>query len=290
MISEQLKRLSPQWQNRLRRFSRLRWLRKRSIAHGYGVRFREHPLRFARYVLWDPEVGDFSYALDNEDELAAFLAGVLDSDPAGIAGYLAEMHADPTFSSELAQRTRRRVDMKRRIGFGARVGWYATVRALKPALVVETGIKHGFGSLAILRALERNAQEGSPGRLISFDLDPCSGWVVPERLRRRWEPVFGSTFDALEPKLAGEQVDLFICDTPPEDRFEFFEVHTAMRHAAARIAIITGAGDRTSALREMTAERGGEFHFLAERPRHDVYPGAGFAIATLARDISLPAR
>jgi hypothetical protein len=283
MIRDQLKRLPPEWQDRLRRLSRLRWLQKARIVRHYGVSFREHPWRVARYVLWDPEVGDFSYDLDNEDELVTFLARTLDLREATVAGYLAEMHADPTFTRELTQRTRRRPDMKRHIGFGPRVGWYVVVRALKPRLVVETGIKHGLGSLVLLQALARNAQEGSPGRLISIDMDPFSGWVVPERLRGDWQTVFASTFDALEPTLQGEQVDLFICDTPPEDEIESFEVHTAMRHAAPRITLIAGAGNRTTALRNMTAELGGEYHCFPERPRHDVYPGAGLGVASIAR-------
>jgi hypothetical protein len=65
------------------------------------------------------------------------------------------------------------------------VAWYAVVRALKPQLIVETGIKQGLGSLVLLAALERNAGEGGSGRLISFDIDPFSGWVVPQRLRAR---------------------------------------------------------------------------------------------------------
>jgi hypothetical protein len=283
MIRKQLKRLSPQWQDRLRRLSRLRWLRKAMIVRDYGVSFSENPLGVARYVLLDPEVGDFSYDLDNEDELVQFLASTLDLDAAALAGYLFEMHADPTFTSELAARTRWRPDMKRRIGLGPRVGWYAMVRALKPQLVLETGIKHGLGSLVLLRALQRNAQEGSPGRLISLDMDPFSGWVVPERLRSNWETVFASTFDGLEPALEGREVDLFICDMPPDDEIEDFETRTVMRHAASHITLIAGAGDRTTAMRNVTAELGGEYHCFTERPRHAVYPGAGLVVASISR-------
>jgi hypothetical protein len=36
--------------------------------------------------------------------------------------------------------------------------------------VVETAIQEGLGSAVLLRALERNAEEGSSGELISFDV------------------------------------------------------------------------------------------------------------------------
>jgi hypothetical protein len=232
-----------------------------------------------RYVLLDPEVGDFSYALDNEHELVDFLARALGLERTTIAGYLAEIATDEKLRRELAERVRWRVDMKRRIGFGPRVGWYAITRAVKPRLIVETGIKHGLGSLVLLSALERNAREGSPGQLISFDTDPFSGWVVPEHLRERWQPVLASTFDALDVTLEGREVDLFICDTPPNYEIESFEMRTAMRHASKDIALIAANGDRTTALPELAAEMNGEYCHFVERPRRHIYPGAGLGLA-----------
>src|SRR5271166_6157669 len=158
MIKSQLKRLSPTWKNRLRRLSRLRWLEKTRIVRAYGVSFREHPLRMAGYVLLDPDVGDFTYELDNQGELVEFLADALALDPAIIAGHLAEIRSEPALTRELTARVRWRPDMKRRVGLAHRVAWYAVVRAKKPRLVVETGIKHGLGSLVLLVALERNAR------------------------------------------------------------------------------------------------------------------------------------
>jgi hypothetical protein len=279
MVKSLLKRASPAWQNRLRRLSRLRWFEKTRIVRSYGGSVRAHPLRVGRYVLLDPEVGDFSYELDNEGELVEFLAEALASDPTAIAGYLAEIHCAPELTWELAARVRWRPDMKRRIGLAQRVAWYTLARARKPRLVVETGIKHGLGALVLLAALERNAREGSRGRLISFDPDPFSGWVVPDRLRHNWEPIFASTFAALETTLEGQETDLFICDTPPDHEIESFEMRTALRHAAPGLVLVAANGDRTTVLPELAAELGGNYHFFAERPRHPIYPGAGLGLA-----------
>jgi predicted O-methyltransferase YrrM len=278
MIRSLLKRAPAAWQDRLRRLSRLRWFEKARIVRSYGASLREHPLGIVSYVLFDPEVGDFSYELDNEGELVEFLARVLEVERSAIAGYLAEIRHSPELTRELSARVRRRPDMKRRIALAQRVAWYAVVRATKPRLVVETGIKHGLGALVLLVALQRNADEGTGGRLISFDPDPFSGWVVPEHLRCDWQPVFATSFDALEDALAGQEVDLFICDTPPDYEIESFEMRTALSHAAPGIVLIAGNGDRTSVLPELAAERGGEYHFFAERPRHPVYPGAGLGL------------
>src|SRR5580700_3425833 len=111
LIKSQLRGLPPAWQNRLRRFGRFRWLEKSRIVRGYGVSFREQPLLVTRYVLLDPEVGDFSYELDNEHELVDFLVRVLGSERTTIAGYLAEIGADEKLRRELAGRTRWRIDM-----------------------------------------------------------------------------------------------------------------------------------------------------------------------------------
>jgi hypothetical protein len=287
-LRRQLRRLPPAWQDRLRRLSRLRWLEKAKLARAYGASFRQHPLRVARYVLWDPEVGDFSYEIDNEGELVQLLAHAFDLDPVALRGYLAETHSDPVLTSDLAEHARQRASMKRQIGFGPRVGWYALARALKPRVVVETGIKHGLGSLILLQALRRNAAEGSPGRLISFDNDPFSGWVVPEDLHGDWQPVFAMTSDAMESTLAGVEIDLFICDTPPDQDLELFEVGTALRFAASPMVLIAGAGNRTTAMRELCEQAGGKYRYFDEHPRHDVYPGAGLGFASVPHKVSAP--
>jgi hypothetical protein len=279
VIKSLLKRASPAWQDRLRRLSRLRWLEKARLARGYGCSVRANPLGMAKYILLDPEVGDFSYEIANEHELGQFLAHALAVDVSEIDGYLVEAHAAAALTRDLSARVRWRPDMKRRIALANRVAWYVVVRASKPKLVVETGIKHGIGSLVLLVALERNASEGSRGRLMSFDDDPYSGWVVPDRLSASWERICATTDVALESALAGHAVDLFICDTPPNYELESFEMRTALRHASPGVILIAGNGDRTTVLPELVAELGGDYHLFAERPRHPIFPGTGVAIA-----------
>ena len=74
---------------------------------------------------------------------------------------------------------------------------YAVMRILRPEVVVETGVGSGVSSTFILTAMERNGA----GRLYSIDLplpdegllpeERSTGWLVPERLRDRWEPAPG---------------------------------------------------------------------------------------------------
>jgi len=74
---------------------------------------------------------------------------------------------------------------------------YAAIRVLKPEVVVETGVASGTSSTFFLSAMEKNGT----GRLYSIDLplpneqlvptERRTGWLVPSRLRERWELTLG---------------------------------------------------------------------------------------------------
>ncbi len=107
---------------------------------------------------------------------------------------------------------------------------YSLIRSVRPDLVIETGVASGVSSYFILRALEANRN----GRLISVDLpnltskegyvnqdgvvDPVytppergPGWMVPDRLRGRWQLLLGRSMEVL-PKLS-VRPDLFSHDS-----------------------------------------------------------------------------
>lgn len=107
---------------------------------------------------------------------------------------------------------------------------YYFVRALKPRIVVETGVFRGVSSAFILAALEDNGS----GRLISIDLpnavypipattaqdaSPLSsgeqtGFAIPEHLKSRWTLVLGDSRAEL-PKILREvkEIQLFYHDS-----------------------------------------------------------------------------
>ena len=116
---------------------------------------------------------------------------------------------------------------------------YLAVRALKPELVVETGPFNGAASAFLLQALEDNGA----GRLLSFDLPDAAdalsvplppgrepGWLVPDRLRHRFELVLGDVRSTLRPRLDAERpVDLFFHDSLHTTRQMLFEYRVAWR-------------------------------------------------------------
>ena len=113
-------------------------------------------------MLTGHETSNFTYDIDNRDELAAVLARALDAPIAEMNRYIAEIDGDEALCRTIEARMRQRRRGASRVYFGRRVGWYAVVRRLKPRLVVETGTADGLGSAALARALDRNEADGTP--------------------------------------------------------------------------------------------------------------------------------
>lgn len=94
---------------------------------------------------------------------------------------------------------------------------YALCRLLKPEIVVETGVAYGVTTAFILQAMESN----QTGRLISIDLPPLGknsdafvGFLVPDRLRARWQ-LYRGTSKRLLPVLLPQlgMINLFVHDS-----------------------------------------------------------------------------
>jgi predicted O-methyltransferase YrrM len=92
---------------------------------------------------------------------------------------------------------------------------YLLVRALRPEVVVETGVLYGASSGHILAALDANGS----GQLYSIDLgtppgEPPHDYLVHPELRRRWNYIEGDVRGVLPPLLAElGQIDLFYHDS-----------------------------------------------------------------------------
>jgi len=118
----------------------------------------------------------------------------------------------------------------------ARTVWCATLHT-RPGHVVETGVARGITSRVVLEAFERN----DFGHLWSIDIPPLietdlqaeTAVAVPERLRRRWRYLDGSSRRRL-PALISilGNIDLFVHDSMHTTRnvaFELTQVASALR-------------------------------------------------------------
>ena len=95
--------------------------------------------------------------------MAAFIGGSLDADAGLCRKYIDELEGDIELKVALGERLADRPDRNRSTPFGRRLGWYCAARVLRPKHIVETGIHDGLGAVALLMALRRNGQKGSPG-------------------------------------------------------------------------------------------------------------------------------
>jgi predicted O-methyltransferase YrrM len=111
---------------------------------------------------------------------------------------------------------------------------YDLCKAIRPSLVVETGVADGFSSLFILMALDKN-HKGNLHSIEKPDLGYLdgkeSGWVVPQVYRRRWHLIIDSSERAL-PQLLKRlgKIDFFLHDSSHSYRNMFFELCWAWRH------------------------------------------------------------
>ena len=144
----------------------LRWLATK--AHAESI----------RYLLFDRELDNFTYPIANIAALADFIAEAFDTDPITVRRYIDELAGDEVLARAL-DAARNAVGSNRSMPFGRRLGWYAIARLRRPELIVETGVHDGLGSTTLLRALQRNDAEASPGTLLSIDRRPAVGLAHP---------------------------------------------------------------------------------------------------------------
>ncbi|HSH81630.1 MAG TPA: class I SAM-dependent methyltransferase [Herpetosiphonaceae bacterium] len=134
---------------------------------------------------------------------------------------------------------------------------YLLCRAVKPRVVVETGVGYGVISSFILQALEVNGQ----GCLHSIDLPPIwpgaerlVGVLVPERLRPRWRLHKGPSRRLLPAVLAqAGQVDLFIHDSLHTYHNMRWELATVTPSLARPAVVIVDDANENAAFAEWTA-------------------------------------
>ena len=161
-----------------------------------------------------------------------FLASVTNSSPRELRSFLNEPFRDEEFAHYL-----RECEPHLRAAFHPGndpyakkvLLQYAITRAVKPDLIVETGVASGVSSTYLLTACRLNGK----GRVCSIDIDngeylppgKSTGWMVPEYLRANWTLLLGDS-KILLPRLLAQlaEVDIFIHDsshTYEHMKFEF---------------------------------------------------------------------
>ena len=168
-------------------------------------------------------------------------------------------------------------DIDKSPSFGRRLGWYAIARALRPRVIVETGVDRGLGSVLLCAALKRNTAEGYLGRYYGTDINPYAGVLLDAPWSEHGKILYGDSITSLS-KLT-ETVDLFINDSDHSADYEYQEYQTVKPLLSPHAVVLGDNAHANDMLLRFSEENGRRFLFFKEQPRGHWYPGAGIGIS-----------
>jgi predicted O-methyltransferase YrrM len=242
----------------------------------YPSALYRRPVAVGKYLLFDRETTNFTYDIANREELARLVGQLFGQ---GNSEYVWELEADSTLRAHLNERLRARKDRNPIAHYGRRAGWYAIVRGLRPKLVIESGVHDGLGSVVLLRALQRNADEGAPGRLIGIDIDPLSGWLVPGDMSSQFNLVVGDSLEVLPQLLAEERADLFIHDSDHRFPHQWAEYTAVIDRLSPRAVLLCDDASPGCALEVFAREHARPYFAWKEQPIEHFYGGTTLGIS-----------
>ncbi|MFF3865519.1 class I SAM-dependent methyltransferase [Micromonospora sp. NPDC001898] len=237
----------------------------------------------ARWLVTSREHHNYTYELTklSRQHLAWFVSVACDVPVARVRGWFAEIEGDEELRGHIERATAeasRRGLADRKVRYARRIGWYAMVRATRPAHVVETGVDKGLGSCVLAAALLRNAAEGHPGRVTSLDINPEAGYLARTA---PWSEVVdlvvGDSIASIE--ALDRPVDLFLHDSDHSRAHEKREFDAVEPKLAPGALLLTDNVTTTNVLAEHAERTGRRFLAYRETPARHWYPGDGIGAA-----------
>lgn len=231
-----------------------------------------------RWLFGSREATNYTYDLTERNvmHLAWFVNAVTGASVDEALGYIQEIQADDELKRHIAATTASspmRWSADKQAKFGRRVGWYAAVRALKPAHVVETGTDKGLGSLVLAAAVMRNGT----GRLTTIDINPASGYLISGPYAKVTDVVISDGVEAIG-KL-DVPVNLFIHDSNHSSAYEKREFVALADKLAPGAVVLSDNAHASDSLLEWAGETGRRFLYFQEQPAGHWYPGASIGAA-----------
>lgn len=225
---------------------------------------------------------NYTYDLteDNIQYLAGTLALVLDQEYAVIWKYLEEVRTDQYLQNHVAQTVRKSPLGRfadRKALFGRRLGWYVVARAIKPRIVVETGVDKGLGSVVLCAALLRNRNEGFEGHYYGTDINPNAGYLLDGVYKEVGTILYGDSIESLSG--LNVPIDLFVNDSDHSADYEYREYRTIQNRLHENSIVLSDNADMCTALFRFSQETNRHFLFFREVPANHWFPGAGIGFS-----------
>lgn len=145
---------------------------------------------------------------------------------------------------------------------------YSIILAVKPELIVETGVSLGVSSSYILSALHENRR----GRLISVDVEKQAGEIVDDRLRHLWDLRIGESQKVLS-TLEIDGIDVFFHDSDHSYSNMMWEFRWAYDRLKEGGVIISDDISWNNSIFDFCQEKGEEVLFL-QTSRRRIKAGA----------------
>lgn len=233
------------------------------------------------WALRKSEDSNFYYGLTDRNyrHLGHFVAGVTANSQSQIFDYMEELLTSPKYAEAVEKfRSRNKDQSGTTMEPGRRLGWYALIRAVKPKVVLETGVHQGVGALAICLALEKNAAEGLGGSYVGTDINPKAGGLIAEQGFSFANVLIGDSIESINQLT--EQVDIYISDSDHSAGYEFDELIAASNKLSTSAIVISDNAHATDVLEQWSISENRQFSFYAEKPKSHWYPGAGIGLSS----------
>jgi len=241
--------------------------------------------RYFQILKWgfsSNEFTNFTYFITEENliTLAQTVAFVTKKEYSEILGYIREIESDQVLKDHILLTTSNsseKVFADKEIRFGRRLGWYAIARAIKPKIIIETGVDKGLGSVLLCAALEKNHKEGHTGYYYGTDINPKAGYLLSGAYKKFGEILYGDSIKSLKNFKLG--IDLFINDSDHSSEYEYDEYQTIAPLLNEDGIILGDNSHCTNKLSQFSIENNRHFLFFKENPLNHWYPGAGIGIS-----------
>jgi len=244
--------------------------------------FRRPSFHLAKWLFKSKETTNFTYDLEegNKRYLASLVSRATGIGFEEAMLYINEIESDLELRTHISQAISKSdfastADQEMR--FGKRAGWYAIARALKPKVIIETGVDKGLGSCVLAAALKKNRHEGHEGYYYGTDINPDAGYLLSGDYADYGKILYGDSIESLK-KFDGP-IDLFINDSDHSATYEAKEYETIKDKLSERAVILGDNSHCTDKLFEFSLAAQRDFIFFQERPKDHWYPGGGIGIS-----------